>query len=1429
MKFPFKFLDSYTKDDRDIFFGRDREIEELYQKVFDSKLLLVYGVSGTGKSSLINCGLANKFLDTDWLPIMIRRGGNLIESMAAGILNTLITPYQNKLESPADFRKGVRSLYLDHYKPVFFIFDQFEELFIFGKKEEDKNFIGILQSLLSSDLQCKFIFILREEYLGWLSTFEKSIHGFFNNRMRVEKMDIGNARGAIEGPCNIHNIKVEEGFADKMLQKLCPKESEVELTYLQVYLDKIYKLASAENKKEDHIIFRGSHLDKAGNVYDILGSFLDEQISHLPDPELALTVLKAFVSARGTKRPANAEEVREYALTTGKNIDEQTINDLLHSFVNLRILQDKDHTGRNELKHDALALKIFEKITLLEKELIEIKQLIDNAYANWQKRGVLIGTEDLQYIAPYENKLYLPEEHEKLIEKSKRELVKSRQRRKNIFSAAAIVLIIILGGFTIWAVKERKNAIEKEKIANEEKIKATTSEKEAIIARDDAIESDRKAIISEKEAIAARIRAEESELRIKKEKELTEIRERQARANNFNYLSKEIVAENPTIALRLAEYALSLDPGNKAILSNMNSIYYDNSFYKIFYKYKAGNLCQISPDWKKIISTNGRSAILTDINGNNPKAFIGHLGKIFNINDVHGFARRGYDDILSMSFSPDGSTVLTGSNDKTARLWDLNGNTLHVFEGHAAYVRAVAFSPDGNTILTGSGDYTARLWDLQGKCIQILKGHKFELTSVAFSPDGSKLLTGSADSTAILWDLNGNIVQRFKGHAGAILNVTFSNDVKAVLTASNDQTARLWDLDGNILQVFTGHSGYIRSVAFSPDGKAILTGSADKTARLWDMDGNTMQILKGHTGTVNSVVFSPDGDNILTLCSDGISRIWDISENVYMNFTGHKNFVYEALFSPDGKTVMTLSGDQTLRLWDLDGNVEKSLKFLSNSVAFSPDSKNILSGSITAQIFDLNGKPLKTFIGHKGGLSSVAFSPDGQTILTGSPDRTARLWNLEAKTITIFTGHSDALTCVRFSPDGKTILTGSKDNSARSWDLNGNTLQVFKGHTDEINSIAFSPDGKTILTGSDDKTARLWDLLGNTIQVFSGHTHYVNSVAFSPDGQSIITGSSDKTARLWDLRGNALQIFSGYKASIYSVAFSPDGRSVLTGSGDNIARLVNIKMPLNLFMKKNGSENMNLNQKLQYEIALINEVKNEKDISKLFDGLEFCLKEAMLNDTGNEKFLKEADILIRKTVNNILDINHGEQFINDALELFKLKPQQYLSDKVDEINRMLLSLAYGDDLKVLYDFFSEKCSNPDSLILSTKVPEYFIQIADRLLSADTSARRTISVDLSGLSWPLLQNRQFNTSLNAIMLSHEADSTNEYLYATLPLVLILNNRFEEASGIYRKYSKKAMFNYIYGLYKTIYLADIADLEKRGISHPDFDRVKAMLNN
>src|SRR5436190_15386559 len=179
-KNPFKFLDAYGKDDRDIFFGRNAETETLYSKVFESKILLVCGISGTGKSSLIHCGLANKFNDADWLPINVRRGNNINQSLRKALEQSAVTPLKPK----AGILSCIQSLYLDHFKPIYFIFDQLEELFIFGDEDEKKDFISQVVEVVNSDLACKFIFIIREEYLANLIEFEPYLPTLLNNRIR---------------------------------------------------------------------------------------------------------------------------------------------------------------------------------------------------------------------------------------------------------------------------------------------------------------------------------------------------------------------------------------------------------------------------------------------------------------------------------------------------------------------------------------------------------------------------------------------------------------------------------------------------------------------------------------------------------------------------------------------------------------------------------------------------------------------------------------------------------------------------------------------------------------------------------------------------------------------------------------------------------------------------------------------------------------------------------------------------------------------------------------------------------------------------------------------------------------------------------------------------------------------------------------------
>jgi WD40 repeat protein len=539
---------------------------------------------------------------------------------------------------------------------------------------------------------------------------------------------------------------------------------------------------------------------------------------------------------------------------------------------------------------------------------------------------------------------------------------------------------------------------------------------------------------------------------------------------------------------------------------------------------------------------------------------------------------QGHEDrVLSVAFSPDGKSIVSGSNDNTLRLWDLHGNQIgQPFQGHEDWVRSVAFSPDGRLIVSGSADKTLRLWDLQGNQIGLpFQGHEFSVSSVAFSPDGKEIVSGSADKTLRLWDLQGNqIGLPFQGHEQIVRSVAFSPDGKSIISGSDDKTLRLWDLQGNQIGFpFQGHEKTVRSVAFSPDGKVIVSGSADETLRLWDLQGSQIGLPFQHGRGVYSVSFSHDGKAIISGSDDNTLRLWDLQGNqIGLPFQGHEDIVNSVAFSSDGRLIVSGSKDKSLRLWDLQGNQIGQLfrghDDSINSVAFSPDGKAIVLGgdyNNMLWLWDLQGNQIgQLFRGHDGSINSVAFSPDGMVIVSGSNDSTLRLWDLQGNQIgQLFQGHEyEIVRSVAFSPDGKAIVSGSgdifRDCTLRLWDLQGNQIGLsFRGHEDSVNSVAFSPDGRLIVSGSKDNTLRLWDLQGNQIGLsFRGHEDSVNSVAFSPDGKSIVSGSNDNTLRLWDLQGNQIGLpFQGHEDSVNSVAFSPDGKSIISGSSDNTLRL----------------------------------------------------------------------------------------------------------------------------------------------------------------------------------------------------------------------------------------------------------------------------------
>jgi WD40 repeat protein len=281
------------------------------------------------------------------------------------------------------------------------------------------------------------------------------------------------------------------------------------------------------------------------------------------------------------------------------------------------------------------------------------------------------------------------------------------------------------------------------------------------------------------------------------------------------------------------------------------------------------------------------------------------------------------DRITSVAISMDGRTVVTGSDrDKTARLWDTaRRKCTATLEGHSSGIHSVAISADGRTVVTGSDDQTARLWDIaSGQCTMILGGHSDRVSCVAVSTDGGTAVTGSRDATALVWDVaSGQRTATLEGHSGEVNSVAISADGRTVAMGSNDATARVWDIASGQCTTLRRHSGMVNSVAISVDGRMVVTGSIDGTARLWDVaSGQFTATLEGHSDTINSVAISADGRTVATGSDDKTARLWDVaSGQCVATLAGHSGIVSSVAISADGQMVATGSHDKTARVWDV--------------------------------------------------------------------------------------------------------------------------------------------------------------------------------------------------------------------------------------------------------------------------------------------------------------------------------------------------------------------------------------------------------------------------------------------------------------------------------------------------------------------------------
>lgn len=1087
----------YQQGDSNLFFGRDDEVKQIFFYIKSEKNLVLYSKPGYGKTSLINAGIIPRLQEKKYYKYFYIRFKAYKDEAKAPlhILQKVLSENEPKNSYLEKIIESDNSVWYQlkriqsankEVKAYIFIFDQFEHFFTYPI-EQRIEFAKALNSTLYSQIPLKY----RERIQNLLAE-SPDLLTTEGSRMLYEPLDI-KILTAIRSDKLSHLNSIKESIPTILqnLYELSPLNKEQAANAIIKPATYIADLKSENNFDSKAFTYSDEAIEK---ILSVLTENYTRQIE-----TIQLQMVCESVENQVVKNNINKVEIEHiknlafirknyYELIMEQIVDKEE-RERVRSFIEDGLILDDEERR----------LSVYEGVAI--KKFGVKKESIQN----------LIGLHLLSFDLNSKGEVFYELSHDALVKPILK--AKSKRIEEQIRKEAEL--------------KQQQKMLE---YAEKQSIKAKKNRVIIILSIIAAFVSIFFALF----ALLAKNDAQDKAL--------------ESKANLLAAYAFQELDQDPTISLRLAQEAYTIDKDNVSAFSALlNSFYNTNIFYSIT-GYLDENVISAS------ISNDGKYLLTIIRNVINDEYYVQLLDKegVEIINLKHD------KEITSAEISRDNKHLLTACTDSVARVWDVNGNRILTIEQHNAILWDASFSPDGTKILTAGSDSKVMCWNISGKKLFELLGHEFDVYSANFSEDGSKIVTSGGDNKALIWNNKGKLItsceiyedKRFS--QSMLISAVFSPDGKYILTASNDylnknHKARLWDTLGYELFAYIGHEDWLNNALFSPDGKHIITTSRDKTVRVWNLSGKQEKILKGHNSNVWHAMFMPDNKRIITVGDDKTVRVWNMGKRFekYEN----ANDISFARFSPSGLNILSVKRNNA-QIWDLLG--EQRAVFSGhnqklNTAYYSPDEKMVITASddSSACVWDIQGNLLWKIKGHSDKVNDAVFSPDGQHILTASDDCTARIWNLQGNEMHKLEKHRLKVNTVEYSPSGEYIITSGDDSCAILWNLKGKVVRIFGGHHAAVTSASFSPDGSKVITTSNDETAILWSCKGEKLHVFKGYENKVNSAEFSPDGKFIVTTSDDATARLWNLNGKEIMVFK-HPGKVSSANFSPDGRYVIT-------------------------------------------------------------------------------------------------------------------------------------------------------------------------------------------------------------------------------------------------------------------------------------------
>ncbi|XCN75361.1 MAG: hypothetical protein Q3M24_11725 [Candidatus Electrothrix aestuarii] len=1204
---------SFTRKERDRFFGREVEAGDLLSLIIAERLVLFYAQSGAGKTSLINTSLIPGLEENARIVLPVGRVGGELPAGITDVDNVFVFSLMSQLDQGGTDPAVLASLKLSaflrdlvtsdgrtyQYDPphedetydgdfddgpiCVLIIDQFEEILLAhpDRWQDKADFFVQLNQVMRDDPKLSVVLSLREDYVAALEPYEPLLADRMRARFYMERMCRRAARAAVKQPAAKAGRPFAPGAAETLVDNLSlirsarssePRPGQyIEPVQLQVVCFQLWRnLPPGEDITLEQV-------GQIGNVDHALADFYEravfETLSKAGGSELALRqwVDRKLITSGGTRG----------TVFQGEKMTDGMENRVVRLLEDRFLLRAESRSGAvwYELVHDRFVEPILQaNRQWLDRQGPLLRDALAWLDSNKRNRSLLYTGEKLAMtLADFED---LPVHEPVVMEflegcKGRQawldEKESANKKYRKWFKAAVLVtevamLVGIWAGVATWRAKNaEQSALDAHKKAKDTLARLQKTESlnigMTLNAKGESEESKRHNLNAHLYSLHAI--------------------ERLSRDNKESKAYKEAVGRAQANPVPVPAFIGHHD-------GQVNDVVF-------------------SSDGRTVASASRKEIkIWNAVTGKQLRSLPGQK-----------------EGVSSIAFSPDGRLLASGSSDTTIVLWEAStGKRVRTLKGHTDRVGNIVFSPNGRLLASTSKDMTIGIWSVKsGKRLYSLNGES-NVSRVAFSPDGRNIAATFYDGTVGVWEVKGGKCSEvLDGYTTALHGISFSPDMRTVAAGSFGRVD-FWDVKkGERLRTIKRDDNWlITTVPFSADGRVIASGSGSNIISLQDVEtGEYLRMLEG-TSSGRDIDFSPDGQTLVASGSrNNTLGLWETYSGRLHHLKGHVGQVVTLWFSKKQNQIVSISRDKTIARWDTatgrllqkkeidiartdpvifssDGRIFATFsyggseirigkvatgKWLAqldagtyiDSIAFSADSQSLAAASgSTIKVWDLlTEKCSRTFTLEEGMRGVVTFSPDGGLFAANVGSGTIGIWELATgKRVQILEGGSGFGI---FSPDRRLFAhfdTQAKPPIVKIWDIaSGKTIQTLRESSDVLMFQAkFSPSGNLLASSSLEKKLNIWDVrTGTRLHILKEkNISYESIVAFSPDDQYLVFTTEDNAVGIWDFypaanefSGISLDKNGGYTVDLQTLPYTLEGielkpLNIQGGNWDKAAR-----------------------------------------------------------------------------------------------------------------------------------------------------------------------------------------------------------------------------------------------------------------------------------